>query len=565
MPSDASTSPAVTCTVATARTVGLRAVDLTRRFADRTVLDGVSLVASDGDRLGLVGENGAGKSTLLRLLAGADVPDAGSVHVGGTLGFLPQTVDVDRHVTVGALLDDALREVLALRARSTELEQAMARHPHDGALLAAYGEALEAFERREGWSAPARLDAAVQALGVAHLERDRRLEAVSGGQRSRLALAALLVARDDVLLLDEPTTHLDDEAVAFLEAQLRSWPGAMLVASHDRAFLDAVCTAVLDLDPSRDGGLTRYGGSYTDYRAAQADERRRWERAFADWQDEVDRLAVLARPAGHRIGHDREPRDNDKFIGHFLGQRQDATLARRVRDAQVRLDRLRAEPVPRPPAPLRFRAPEGADVRRDGVLVAARDVDVPGRVRLPALDVAHDTRLLVTGPNGAGKSSLLAVLAGELAPCSGRVLRACGVRVGLLAQEVRWADPSRNALSAFASGRTGDVEEHVRGLLEVGVLHPRELRTPVGRLSVGQQRRVALARLLTDVPHVLLLDEPTDHLSLSLVEELEEALAARPGALVVVSHDRWLRRRWDGDRLALAPAGGTSAGATVRP
>jgi macrolide transport system ATP-binding/permease protein len=189
------------------------------------------------------------------------------------------------------------------------------------------------------------------------------------------------------------------------------------------------------------------------------------------------------------------------------------------------------------------------------VLVSVREAVVPGRVRCEALDVAHDTRLLVTGPNGVGKSSLLALLAGELPPVRGRVLRARGVRVGLLAQETRWPDQTVNALSAFASGRVGDADEHVSALLDVGLLHPRELRTPVGRLSVGQQRRVALARLLVDDPDVLLLDEPTDHLSLALVEELEEALRRRPGPLVVVSHDRWLRRRWEGDVLAMVPPG----------
>jgi macrolide transport system ATP-binding/permease protein len=329
----------------------------------------------------------------------------------------------------------------------------------------------------------------------------------------------------------------------------------VVAASHDRAFLDVVATAVVDLDPTRAQRATRYGGRYTDYLAAKAAERTRWEQAHAAWQDEVDRLTASTKAGNHRVGHaNREPRDNDKYAVHFFGQRQDAGLARRLRDARVRLERLRAEPVRKPPAPLRFRAPVRSVGPGDGVRVAVRDAVVPGRVRCDALDVAHDTRLLVTGPNGVGKSSLLALLAGVLPPVRGRVLRARGVRVGLLAQETRWVDPTLNALSAFASGRTGDVEEHVSALLDVGLLHPRELRTPVGRLSVGQQRRVALARLLVDDPDVLLLDEPTDHLSLALVEELEEALRQRQGPLVVVSHDRWLRRRWEGDVLAMVAA-----------
>ena len=530
----------------------LRADDLTRRFGARTVLDGVRLVASPGDRLGLVGENGVGKSTLLRLLAGTDRPDAGSVTVQGSVGYLPQTVDLDRFGTVGSLLDAALAPVRALQRDFARLERGLEAAPDDADLLAAYGDALDAFEHRDGWTADARLSAALTALGVGDLDRGHPLTALSGGQRSRLALAALLVARDDVLLLDEPTTHLDDNAVAFLEGELAAWRGVVLTASHDRAFLDAVCTAVLDLDPARAGAIVRYGGTYTDYRAAKAAERQRWEEAYRNWQAEVDRLTALTRPGNVRIGHsDRAARDNDKFAVHFFSQRKDAGLARRLRDAQVRLQRLRAEPVTKPPAQLRFSPPESVSQPRDGVVLALREVVVPGRVQLRALDVAHDTRLLVTGPNGAGKSSLLAVLAGDLQPARGTVLRARSVRTGLLAQDVRWPDPQANAVAAFAAGRAGDVDEHVRALLDVGVLHPRELRTPIGRLSTGQQRRVALARLLVDAPDVLLLDEPTDHLSLALVEELEDALAARPGAVVVVSHDRWLRRRWARDRLDL--------------
>ncbi len=525
--------------------------DVVVRYGPRLVLDGLTLTVGAGERLGVVGENGSGKSTLLRVLAGALDPEHGTVRVHGEVGLLAQQVDAGGGRTVGDLLADARREIDDLQARRAQLEAAVADRPDDATSLEAYGEVLDALERHDAWTVDARVDAAVDGLGLAALDRDRALASLSGGQRHRLALAALLVRHPSVLLLDEPTTHLDDDAVAFLEARLREWSGVVVAVSHDRVLLDAVATSVLDLDPSLDGRPTRSGGGYTAYLAAKAAARQRWETAYRDWQDEHDRLTALARGSAQRIGHDnRAARDNDKYAPHFFGNRVDAAVSRRVKDAQQRLADLDRDKVLKPPAPLRF---SSSFSRRDGdaVLVQVRDLHVPGRVDLEALDVTARTRVLVEGPNGSGKSSLLTAMVGRLEPVRGNVLRARGVRLGLLAQHTVWPDPSLNVLSVFASGREGEVDDHVAALLDVGLVHPRELRTPVGQMSVGQQRRVALARLVVDDPDVLLLDEPTDHLSLALVEELEQALGERQGALVVVSHDRWLRRRWTGERVAL--------------
>lgn len=526
-------------------TAQLRASGLRKSYGDRVVVDLSELVAGAGERLGVVGENGSGKSTLLRLVAGEETPDAGTVTAHGTIGYLPQQVRLAPSATVGDLLDDALRDLHAVEERLTALAERMTGDT-DPAVLADYADALTEAEARDVWTAQVRVDTALDGLGVGDLSRDRGLGTISGGQRSRLALAGLLVRRPELLLLDEPTNHLDDAALAYLEAVLGDWPGVVVAVSHDRAFLDAVCTSIVDMDPGRDGA-TRYGGAYTDYLDAKAAERRRWEGAYEDWRDETNRLTRLAKGTAHRVAHNRGPTDNDKFIVKFKGERVDAVVSRRVRDAEQRLEVLRENRVPKPQQPLRF-TPRADTAVAEGVAISVRDADVPGRLYVDAFDVLHDTRLLVTGPNGAGKSTLLALLAGELAPEHGAVLTRKGVRVGLLTQEVRWPEPDRSAAAAFADGRPGAPEDHVSDLLDLGLLHPRELRTPVGRLSIGQQRRLALARLLVADPDVLLLDEPTDHLSLVLVEELEEAVRGRRGPVVVVSHDRWLRKRWDGDQ-----------------
>lgn len=548
----------------------LTARSLSKSYADRVVISDLDVVAGLGERLGLVGENGAGKSTVLRLLAGRERPDRGTVSRHGSVGYLPQDPELPDGETVGGVVDFALADFRSMEARMRALEGRMA--AGDESVLAEYGELLATYESRDGWSADARAAKALAGLGLGDVEPYRPVTALSGGQRARLALALVLVSAPDVLLLDEPTNHLDDEALGYLEAELRARRGVLVAASHDRAFLDAVCTSIIDLDPvltiQPDGtpavAPARYTGAYSDYLAGRAAARMRWQQAYAAWTDEVNELRAAIKQSARRVGHgSRAPRDNDKFAVHFFSQRVDAAVSRRVRDAEVRLARLNANRVPKPPAPLRFSgAPESGAVAGGvrggaptGVLVAVRDLFVAGRVALPALDVSADTRLLITGPNGAGKSSLLAVLAGELEPDRGRAMRARGVRIGWLPQEGTFPDPSVPALHAFAAGRPGPAEDHQPLLTSLGLLKPVDLRTPVGRLSVGQQRRLALARLLTARPHVLLLDELTNHLSLSLVEELEEAVVGSGLAVVVVSHDRWLRRRWSGDRLALRPVG----------
>ncbi|MEU2592402.1 ATP-binding cassette domain-containing protein, partial [Streptomyces albidoflavus] len=226
--------------------------------------------------------------------------------------------------------------------------------------------------------------------------------------------------------------------------------------------------------------------------------------------------------------------------------------AARVRNAEERLRRLLADPVPPPPEPLRF-TPVLRTGRLDGALLDASGIEVPGRLERTGLTLAAGDRLLVTGENGAGKSTLLQVLAGELAPASGAVTRRG--RLGHLAQEPPADDPDRTVLAAFAHGLPGLPPDHAEHLLSLGLFTREQLTVPVGRLSTGQRRRLALARLLSRPADVLLLDEPTNHLSPALAEEVEAALDGYAGALVVVSHDRRLCRRWRGDRLTLdAPA-----------
>ncbi|MCI3934690.1 ATP-binding cassette domain-containing protein [Streptomyces sp. AN091965] len=532
----------------------LLAHDLVRVLGGRRVLDGVGLTASPGHRIGLIGENGVGKSTLLRLLAGTDRPDAGTVTRPDDLGFLHQEMPFATDATVAAVLADALREARADLAELARLGDELARVPEDAPghqeLLGAYGRLLEQAQDRESWDADRRAALVLDGLGLGALDHDRTLGSLSGGQRGRLALAALLVRRPSALLLDEPTNHLDDGAAAFLEEQLRALPGAVVFASHDRAFLDAVCTDLIDLDPAV-AGPVRYGGAYTAYVDEKRAERRRWERRYAEEQEELTELRRAAQVTAHRVAPDRGPRDNEKMgYGHRAGRVQHQ-VSRRVRNAARRLAELERDRVAEPPAPLRFAAGVLAAVTEDEhrPLVALRNARIPGRLAPTALEVSPTDRLLVTGDNGAGKSTLLAVLAGRLT-AEGVVRARRQVSVGLLDQDTVFHRPERTARATYARS-LGPARAEQVPLGSLGLLHAGDLDKPVGQLSVGQRRRLALALLVARPPELLLLDEPTNHLSPRLCDELEEALGGGPGAVVLASHDRWLRRRWPGRTIHL--------------
>ncbi|WP_026404855.1 TlrC/CarA/OleB/SrmB family ABC-F type ribosomal protection protein [Actinomadura rifamycini] len=524
----------------------LALVEATKRYGDRVVLDRVSLTVKPGERIGVIGDNGSGKSTLLGLMAGAVRPENGDVTVvaPGGLGHLPQALDLPHRATVGEAVDLALADLRALEARMRAAERDL---DGDGDGLHAYAALVAEFEARGGYEADARVDAALHALGLPGLDRGRALGTLSGGERSRLALAAVLASDPELLLLDEPTNDLDDRAVAWLERRLRAHRGTVVAITHDRTFLERVTTTVLEVDAGR---VRRYGDGYAGYLAAKAAERAAQARAHEEWKAERGRHADLVTAnAGRLAAIPRKMTQAGMGTGAWRARSRTHGAAGRIRQARQRLRWLDDHPAPPPPEPLRFTAalatagaaaPEAAAL--DGVVVG-------GRLRVDALTVRAGERVLVTGPNGAGKTTLMRVLAGELRPDAGAVRRTG--RVGFLRQDGRAGPADRTVLGAYAHGRPGTPDEHADALLALGLFRPSELGLRVGALSHGQRRRIELARLVSEPVDLLLLDEPTNHLSPMLVEQLEEALAAYRGALVVVTHDRRLRARFTGSRVEL--------------
>ncbi|GAB3485423.1 ABC-F family ATP-binding cassette domain-containing protein [Nocardiopsis coralliicola] len=524
----------------------LRAADLAKSYGGRPVFDGVALAAAPGQRLGLVGENGAGKSTLLGLLAGEVEADGGTVERPPETGYLRQEAPFTDADTIAGVVEAALapsREVERLLS-----ERASALDGADSAATADYAETLALAEALDVWGADQRAELVLAGLGLGGTDRERSVGALSGGQRSRLALAALLIRRPRALLLDEPTNHLDDDAVGFLEEYLTALPGVVVLASHDRAFLDAVCTGLLDLDPAVDGPVS-YGGAYTYYLEAKRKERARWEQRYAAEQEELKELRESVQTTARNVSLGRPRGNQAKILYDFKGSRVDKQVSRRIRNAQRRLDELEGSQVRKPPRPLSFSGTLTGEAPASGLALTARRIDVGDRLRLDELDLPADGRLLVTGANGAGKSTLLSVLAGRLDPGpQGAVQWLGGAKVALLEQDVVFRDPEATPRARYAAAAPAGAPP----LSDLGLIAPGDADRPLGLLSVGQRRRLALALLIAVQPQVLLLDEPTNHLSLSLAEELEAALQTAPGAVVIASHDRWLRRRWTGAQLHLA-------------
>ncbi|QDQ09844.1 ABC-F family ATP-binding cassette domain-containing protein [Streptomyces spectabilis] len=517
----------------------VRAEDVTLTRGSRRVLHDVSVTVSTRSRTAVVGENGRGKTTLLHVLAGLIAPDEGSVHRAGTIGLARQELAVPDGATVGTLTSEALAASLAALAALDAATLALT--AGDPGADDRYAAALDAATRLDAWDAERRVDVALEALGAC-ADRERTLASLSVGQRYRVRLACLLGAHHDVLLLDEPTNHLDADGLDFLTRRLRAHDGGLAVVSHDRALLRDVTDRFLDLDPTRDARPRLYAGGYDAWQDARRRERERWEQDHEEQQAEHRRLKDAVSKARDRLSTGWRP---EKGTGKHQRQTRAPGVVQALKRQQDALEAHRID-VPEPPAALRWPDP---GIRPGAPQLRAHGVAVEGRLAGPVdLSLDGGDRLLVTGPNGAGKSTLLAVLGGVLAPTHGAVRTARGARVVRVTQETAGQDPALTAREAYArhvgrlvaGGTLREAEAVPLGAL--GLLDSEALRTPVGRMSQGQRRRLDLALALAGRPGLILLDEPTNHLSSTLVDEVTDAVRGTSAAVVVATHDRQLLR-----------------------
>lgn len=503
----------------------LRATDVSVTLGGRVLLTDVSVTVSARSRLAIVGENGRGKTTLLHVLAGLRVPDRGSVHRAGTFGLSQQVLPAQPGATVGSLTDEALHNArAALRALDAATDGLTS--GEDGA-DERYARALDAATRLDAWDAERRLDVALAGLDAC-TDRERELRTLSVGQRYRVRLACLLSAGHDILLLDEPSNHLDAGGLTFLTERLRAHRGGLALVSHDRTLLREVTREFLDLDPSQDGRPRWYVGGYAAWLEGRRRDRARWVQEYEEQQAEQRGLSVALDQARSRLSTGWRP---DKGSGKHQRQSRAPGVVQALNRAQEALEAHRVT-VPAPPLTLRWPEPS---TRAGAGLLRAHNLKVTGRLEEEVtLTVDGGDRLLITGGNGTGKSTLLAVLVGDLTPTSGEVRRLAGARIALIAQEVPDWPGELTARQLFE--RTALPGSPTAS----GLLDREAARTPVARLSLGQQRRLDLAMKLATRPDLVIFDEPTNHLSPALVDELTEAIAGTSAAVVVATHDRGL-------------------------
>jgi len=497
--------------------------NVTVSLAGRPILKDVSWRVGDRDRVGLVGPNGSGKTTLLRLLRGDLVPEKGEIlsTKGTTFGYLPQEELTLAGRTLFEEVMTVFERVSAIEDAMRDLEHRMADLPPDGPVhdetMAEYARLQHEFEARDGFTVEARAAAVLSGLGFVESDHRRKTEEFSGGWQMRIALAKLLLTGPTVLLLDEPTNHLDLESMIWLEEYLRDYPGAVILVSHDRTFLDHVVTRISELGVE---GLVDYSGSYAAFRE-QREKRRETLRATREQQE-------------RRIAH------YQSFVDRFRGNKAKTAL---VRSREKMIERLREElvQIPHDRRAIRFEFPEpprGGSVtvslkgvrQAYGDKVVFRDLD---------LDVARGDRVALVGVNGAGKSTLLKIMAGVVPIDAGRRRLGHNVTLQYFGQNpAKSLDGSNTVFEEVASVAPDAMRPRLRGLLGAFLFTGDDIEKRVRVLSGGEKSRVAIAKMLLRPANFLLLDEPTNHLDMASREVLEEALAGYPGTICLVSHDR---------------------------
>ena len=505
---------------------------VTKHFGAQKILDQVTLIVGPEARIGLVGPNGVGKSTLLRILAGLEEPDEGTVSQAPenlTAGYLPQ----ERRARKGETLVGALARRTGVSAAERELEDAAAALARDAQAESRYAAALERFLALGGGDFEPRARATCSELGLA-VDLERPSSALSGGETARAALASILLSRFDLLLLDEPTNDLDFDGLERLERFLDAYAGALVVVSHDRAFLDGTVTRIASIEPAT-RRLREWAGGYSDFEKRRGAER---AAAYARFEEAEERRRSLADLLNRRR---TEARSRGGSLGKATGgadRRATHALSTKVRQAERLLGRNELPEKPFEPWELRLSFGR-AERPSDRVLTLRGAVAERGEFRLGPIDVdlTPGERLSVTGRNGSGKSTLLAMLLGDLPLIGGT--RAVGPRtsVGALGQgrEAYAADVS--LLDEFRA-RTALPAEEARTLLAKFGLGAEHVHRAGATLSPGERTRAHLAELQAREVNLLVLDEPTNHLDLEAVEQLESALRDYAGTIVVVSHDR---------------------------
>ena len=490
---------------------------LAKGFADRVLFEDASLQVNRGDRIGLVGANGAGKSTLFSLILGEDTPDEGAVTLErrATLGFLPQETAPVGDETVLEVATSISPEVVELKKRLRAFEDGHDAESED------FHEVMGRFEALGGYQLEPRAKTILRGLAFRDRDFDRPARSMSGGWVMRAYIARLLVQQPDLLMLDEPTNHLDLEALCWLQEYLKGYPGAILLISHDREFLNQLVGSIVEI---RQRKLIRYRGNYNDYLVQREAQALQLQAAYENQQKKIEQLQT--------------------FADRFRAKASKAAQAQSKLKQIERMDKIEAPEQDGRGVSFRFPQPPRSGRRVMSLVDIHHAYGSTEVYRGMNFEIERGQRLVLVGPNGAGKSTLLKLLAGVLPVQQGTRELGLNVKVGYYAQyRVEMLNPEHTVLQAASDLPQPVPEQLVRTVLGSFLFTGDDVFKPVSVLSGGEKSRLALARLLLDPPNLLLMDEPTTHLDMNSIEALIKALAPFEGTLVFISHDVYFIRQ----------------------
>lgn len=491
---------------------------LKKSFGVHDIFQNVSFTVRQGEKVGLVGVNGSGKTTLLRCLLDPDFADGGSVKFAGDLrlGYVEQGFDDFREETVWQFMQHACPDILSLREKMRQLEEASGRAQGEElqGILDQYARTESRYAHLDGYHYENNIKRVLIGLGYPEETWQWRADKLSGGQKTRLQLAAALVNSPDLLILDEPTNHLDIVMSEWLENYLREFRGGVLVISHDRAFLDNVVEEILEMEG---GTLHRFKGNYSRYLEQKEIQVLTQTRAYEAQQEYIAR--------------------QEAYIRRFKA----GIKSKMARGRQSQLDRLERIDAPVQEEEFQLRLPHAAECAEKVIILEHLDVGYPQHLLLQDVDLTlrRGEKVAIIGPNGCGKSTLLKTILQELPPLKGEARIGNRVKIGYFSQSYERLDENQTIMENFLT-EYGLTDEQTRRLLGSMMFHGEDVFKVIGTLSGGQKARLVLLKLVLDGANCLLLDEPTNHLDIAAKEAVEAALETFDGTVLLVSHDRYL-------------------------